>query len=82
MEKEYKVRFQKISNNHNRLRSDDIEGVTNELPTEGKSFVFFGKGLEFGTRVVNTSPVKIVLQKDDEYILHTESGSIYQVNLI
>ena len=59
-----------------------MEGVTRELPTEGKQFVFLGEGLEFGTRCVNTSIVKIVLQKDNEYIIHTESGSIYQVDFL
>lgn len=81
----YNVKFTKVHNNHNRVRTDEIVGITKNLPKEGEIFVLIGEGLEFGTRVVNTSPVKMLLENENnpgEYLLHTESGSIYQVNIL
>jgi len=78
----YKVKFTKIKADHDKLRSETVEGVTRELPVEGKSFVLLGEGLEFGTRCVNTSPVKKVEKEGHKYILQTESGSTYQVDFL
>ena len=75
----YKVIFRKISNNHNRLRTDEMEGETHELPTEGKQFSMFGEGLVTGVRVLNTSFVKKVEKSLNLYTFETESGSVYQV---
>lgn len=82
MEKMYKVKFKKIHSDHDRLRTDEVEGVTRELPTEGNIFVLLCEGLEFGTRCVNTSIVKKVEKNENTYTLHTESGSIYQVDFL
>ena len=78
----YLVKFKKIKNDHNRLRTDEVEGVTRELPTVGKSFVIIGEGLEFGNRCVNTSPLKKVEEIENGYRLHTASGSLYEVELL
>lgn len=78
----YKVKFTKIQTAHEKMRTDVVEGVTRELPTEGKIFALMGEGLEFGTRCVNTSPVKKLEKDGNTYTLHTESGSIYQVDFL
>lgn len=78
----YNVIFRKIRNNHSRLRDGVIEGVTHELPELEKSFVFLGDGKLFGTRVVNTSPVKNIEIIGNKYQLFTESGSLYEVEVV
>lgn len=78
----YKVIFKKISNNHNRLRTDEIEGQTDELPVEGKPFIMLGEGLEFGVRIINTSVVEKVEKVFNLYTIETQSGSVYQVEHI
>ena len=81
----YNVKFTKVYNKHNRMRTDEVVGVSEKLPKEGEIFVLIAKGLEFGTRVLNTSPVKMLLENEKnpgEYLLHTESGSVYQVNVL
>lgn len=78
----YKVELEKVKNDHDRLRTDKIEGVTRELPVVGKSFILLGEGLEFGTRCVNTSPVKEVSKDGHKYTIKTESGSIYSVSFL
>lgn len=79
----YAVKFSKLKNDHNRLRTDEILGKTQELPQVGKQFVLFGEGLEFGTRCVNTSPVKSVERhQPDLFVITTESGSIYNVQVL
>ncbi len=78
----HKVIFRKIKNNHNRLRTDEIEGETEELPTEGKAFTMFGEGLEFGVRVINTSLAIKVEKSFNLYTFETASGSVYQVEYL
>lgn len=79
----YAVKFTKVKTNHNRVRTDEVLGKTDELPQVGKQFVLFGEGLEFGTRRVNTSPVKEVERhQPDLFVLTTESGSVYHVQVL
>lgn len=80
----YKVLFTKIKNNHDRLRTNTVEGVTQELPTLDNMFVMFGKSLTEGmaARVINTSPVKKIEMIDNIYMLTTESGSEYSVKVL
>lgn len=82
MEKLFKVKLKKIYTKHDDLRTNEIEGVTKELPTEGKQFIILGEGLKFGTRCVNTSPVKKIEKSEKTYTILTESGSTYQVDFL
>lgn len=52
------VKLTKISDNQNNLRTNEVIGYCDELPVIGKSFIMFGEGIEFGTRMVSTSVVK------------------------
>lgn len=52
------VKLTKISDNQNNLRTNEVIGHCDELPVIGKSFIMFGEGIEFGTRMVSTSVVK------------------------
>lgn len=81
--KTYDVTFSKVSNNHNRLRDDIIEGSTNSLPVVGSAFVMFAPPRDSGNvRMVNTSVVvKIINSINDVVKFETASGSIYIVAL-
>lgn len=61
------------------LRTSVIEGFTVKHPTVGEPFFMNAEGLEFGTRVVNTSPVKEV---HGAGFFLTESGSIYHLQIL
>jgi len=79
----FAVKFTKVKNNHNRIRTDEVLGKTDELPQVGKPFILIGEGLEFGNRMVNTSPVKeIERHQPNLFVLTTESGSIYHVQVL
>lgn len=53
----YIVTLVKVSSTHNNLRTTEVEGVAPELPQQGKEFQLTGAGLEYGARLVNTTPV-------------------------
>lgn len=70
----YKVKFTRIASNHTRLRTDTVEGECDMLPAIGHCFFMTGPGLEFGVRLVNTSPVKEIIK--DEIVLTTPEQRI------
>lgn len=55
-----KVKLIKLESSHENLRTKEVEGESLGLPLVGTSFVVVGKGIEFGTRLVSTSPVQSV----------------------
>ena len=61
----YKVTLTKLSNNKNALRTSDVVGACFNLPEIDKPFRIFGAGIEFGNRMVTTSPVKSIEIIDD-----------------
>lgn len=78
---QYDVRLTKIHSLHNNLRTDTIEGVTNNLPETGSSFIMFAEGLDFGTRVITTSLVQNVEQIGNEYLFRT-LNSAYKLEVL
>lgn len=77
----YKVKLTRITSNHTKLRTDTVEGDCTLLPTIGQCFFMTGKGLEFGTRFVNTSPVKEIV-KDGLIEKFKTENSEYQLEII
>jgi hypothetical protein len=74
-----KVQFTKIKNNHDRLRDDVIVG-TSKVPEVGKCFCLVALPKGAATfRGVNTSMVMSIDIIDGGWLLHTRSGSIYEV---
>lgn len=73
--KSYEVKLTKVRSNHQNLRTDVIEGACIDLPTVGKGFVLVGEGLEFGNRLVTTTPVEKVEQMENEYLFHTRNST-------
>lgn len=73
----HKVRLYKITSTHQNVRTDIIDGVAPSLPEPGQSFCLWGKGLEFGTRMVATTPVLDTATIDGEIILFKTKNSTY-----
>ncbi len=62
-----------------RLHGNDREVDFETLPTIGERFLCSGEGLEFGTRLISTSPVTRFL--GSRLCFETETGSIYELTL-
>lgn len=76
----FKVKLTKLSDNKNNLRTNEIIGECFDLPTEGKCFTLFGEGIEFGTRVVQTSLVQSV-ERTDNVVRFKTLNSSYQLDI-
>lgn len=79
-----KVRMTRIAGG-SALRTSVIEGeTTRRLPNIGQQFRMTGVGLEFGTRMVNTSPVVSFTENTETGAreITTESGSVYLLEFI
>lgn len=74
------VTFEKVVNDHNRLRDDKIEGWCAELPTVGKPFVMTAPPRDGGDgRLVSTNFVTACVNHENVHTFKTTSGSIYRV---
>lgn len=74
--------LKKIESSHNNLRTSEMEGVFSEFPKIGESFQIFGKGLKIGNRLIYTSPIKEILESDDNSITFKTHYSKYHLSLI
>jgi len=79
--------LEKINSNHNNLRTTSMQGVFESFPDVGEQFIIFGEGIEFGNRMIHTTPVKEILElgKDNEdldYILFNTANSKYRLTLL
>lgn len=72
----------KIKSNHSNLRTNAIEGVTNEMPTAGKNFILIGEGLEFGMRMVRTTPVSEILNMSNGSTEFKTQNSHYKLEVV
>lgn len=67
------------------LRTTEVIGVCNDLPKINKKFCMVSEPLEYGNiRVIETSLItNIELDKElNQYIVNTESGSIYKITVL
>jgi hypothetical protein len=73
-----KVRLTRIIGG-SKLRTDSVDGEATYPPMVGRCFEMSGQGLDFGTRLVSTSPV-VEVSGDGKFT--TESGSVYHIELL
>ncbi len=67
------------------IRTDGaVEGHFNTAPEIGKGFKFYGKGIDFGTRMIYTSDLVSInsAQSDEPIYFTTMSGSEYKLSVI
>jgi len=79
--------LEKINSKHNNLRTTSMQGVFESFPDVGEQFLIFGEGLEFGNRMIHTTPVKEILElgKDDDnldYVIFKTANSEYRITLL
>ncbi len=75
----YKGILEKIESTHNNLRTDTVQG-TFEPPEIGKSFILYGEGLEFGVRVIQTTPIKELTKEEKGFCFKT-MNSTYKLSV-
>ena len=80
-----KFKLKKLSNNENKLRTNEVIGGSNVMPAVGEPFEIVGKPLEIseGMRVVCTSLVVSIEKTDNPQvqIIHT-LNSVYEITLL
>lgn len=76
----FKVKLTKLSDNKNAIRTNDVVRACFNLPELNKSFTMFGAGIEFGHRMVTTSPVQNIEFLDDVVRFNTMNSS-YQLEI-
>lgn len=77
-----KGKIVKVSDNENELRTNSMEGVFEDLPKVGRSFIIIGEGLTPGlpNRIITTSPVTEVVTIKKGYRIYT-TFSVYELEL-
>jgi len=76
----YNVTFEKVHNDHDRLRDDTITGQCAKLPKVGEPFCMTAPPRDAGDgRLVTTNFVTEVEEVGGIYTFKTASGSIYRV---
>lgn len=71
----YQVKLFKITSTHDRVRTETIEGTCRELPAIDNMFLMSGPGLEIGTRILRTSPVKAIARVGDTLLFETRNST-------
>jgi hypothetical protein len=75
MARHYNIKLFKIASIHDRVRTDTMLGVAKKLPELGEDFLMFGKGLEFGTRMLRTTPITASCRIDDTILFRTKNST-------
>lgn len=76
----YYVTFEKVKNNHDRLRDDTISGQCSMLPKVGEPFCMTAPPRDSGDcRLITTNNVTEIEEEGGIYTFKTASGSIYRV---
>jgi len=81
--KAFKVLLTKVESNHNNLRTNEIEGLTLELPTVGKGFNMSGEPLDkaMSVRVINTTEIKEIEGSENDFTFKT-LNSTYKLKVL
>ncbi len=56
----HKIKLTKLSDNPNKLRTNEVIGFCPKMPEVGEPFFMYSEGLEAGIRYVATSNVKSI----------------------
>lgn len=85
----YRVKLKRVSSPNKNLRTDEIEGYTEDLPSCGKGFVMFGRSLtpHNNVRVVATTfLVELSIYRDpdgrERRKFVTETSSSYELSIL
>lgn len=74
-----RAKLTKITSTHDNLRTKDVEGEIDLIPTVGGRLFMVGAGIDFGSRVVVTSQITSIYLIDrseerDLYLIETQNS--------
>ncbi len=78
----YRVKLTKVESSHSALRTDEVEGGCESLPTLGDSFEMYGKGLVAGTRYIGTSMVTSIEGNNSSILIFYTMHSKYKLEVL
>lgn len=73
------VKLIRVKSSHQNLRTDEVDGEIDGLPEIGESITLLGVGLEFGVRIIHTTPVVEILEKIPGEMLFRTDNSTYRL---
>lgn len=76
----YKCVLEKVTSNHENLRTNVIEGVA-ELPKVGYDFYIFGEGIDYGIRNIHTTEVKELKKISPDTLEFKTRNSTYSLKI-
>jgi len=79
--------LEKINSSHKNLRTNTMKGVFEDFPKVGEQFVILGEGLEFGNRMIFTTPIKEIAdhgrnQDNFDFMVFTTENSTYKITVL
>jgi hypothetical protein len=79
-----KVRLERLSSNHEHLRTDTVTGICDSLPVVGYSFEMWAESLDPSkdVRYIVTSKVLVVFAEDLDVIDFNTANSKYSLVLL
>jgi hypothetical protein len=79
----YKGTLYKVESNHNRVRTNEMEGFFFDLPFPGQCFQIFGQSLELkdpeAKRIIRTSLVQSVTLVEKDFVELKTLNSTYRL---
>lgn len=81
--KAYVVKLTKLSDNQNSLRTNEVEGISDELPVIGRPFRLVANPIVEGAdaRLVITSEIKNIEKTENQYVFNT-LNSQYKLEIL
>ena len=59
-----------------------MEGIFDGFPKVGDTFRIYGEGLEYGNRIIRTSPVVEIIEEEKDYMVFKTFNSTYKVSVL
>lgn len=80
-----KVKLTKIQSSHNKVRTDEVNGESDNLPEIGKRFVLLGEALvkaDGNMRIVYTTSVSELTNISDKSMEFKTQNSTYRLDIL
>ena len=79
--------LEKISSNHNNLRTTLMEGMFQDFPVIGETFIIFGEGIVFGNRMIHTTRIQEIIEfgtneDNHDFSIFRTANSTYKITLL
>lgn len=76
--------LEKINSSHNNLRTTTMRGMFQDFPNIGERFIIFGEGIQFGNRMIHTTPIGEILElgtneDSQDFCVFKTANSTYRI---